>query len=312
MAVRTDFAAGEVLAAQDLDDTFASKPRKTTASTAPSSPATGDLWFDTTTSPAIAKFWDGSAWQTFSAGAANFSNTATGTYSSGGVDYKYISFTSSGTLTVTKAGFADILVVGGGGGGGKHHGGGGGGGGMFFATGFYLPVGSLAVTVGAGGAGGTTTLQAYGGRAGGASNIGNLFAIGGGGGGSRDVGGAGPDGNGGGSGGGAGGANTASSAIGGAAMIASQGFNGSTNGDQVGGQGGSSAGVGAVSTAVRAGASNSITNTAVVYANGGGGGTGATQGATGTTPGSGGGGNNGTAPTGSAGLDGIVIVRVKV
>ena len=62
MAVRTDFAAGEVLAAQDLDDTFASKPRKTTASTAPSSPATGDLWFDTTTSPAIAKFWDGSAW----------------------------------------------------------------------------------------------------------------------------------------------------------------------------------------------------------------------------------------------------------
>ena len=61
-------------------------------------------------------------------GKADFSNAATGTYSSGGVNYKYLTYTASGTLTVTKAGFADVLVVGGGGGGGKYGGGGGAGG----------------------------------------------------------------------------------------------------------------------------------------------------------------------------------------
>jgi hypothetical protein len=53
----------------------------------------------------------------FSGGASNadFSNTATGTYTDGGVNYKYVQFTSSSTLTITKAGVADILVVGAGG-----------------------------------------------------------------------------------------------------------------------------------------------------------------------------------------------------
>lgn len=46
---------------------------------------------------------------------ADFSNTATGTYTDTGVNYKYIRFTSSGTLTITQAGVADILVVGAGG-----------------------------------------------------------------------------------------------------------------------------------------------------------------------------------------------------
>jgi len=45
---------------------------------------------------------------------ANFSNTATGTYTNNGINYKYVSFTSNGTLTITQTGFADILLVGGG------------------------------------------------------------------------------------------------------------------------------------------------------------------------------------------------------
>ncbi len=47
--------------------------------------------------------YDGSAWVLFSgAGDANFTNVATGTYTSGGIDYKYITFTGSGSLVVDR------------------------------------------------------------------------------------------------------------------------------------------------------------------------------------------------------------------
>jgi hypothetical protein len=84
-------------------------------------------------------------------GAADFSDAATGSYSG----FKYITFSSgSSTLTVTTAGFADIVLAGGGGGGGNSTlGGGGGAGGVLIATSVYLPVGTLTVVVGAGGAG---------------------------------------------------------------------------------------------------------------------------------------------------------------
>jgi len=68
MAVRTDFAVGEVLEAGDLNDTFASKPTKTTGTSAPGTPATGDIWFDTNSSPAAAKFYDGASWQSLGSG----------------------------------------------------------------------------------------------------------------------------------------------------------------------------------------------------------------------------------------------------
>jgi hypothetical protein len=87
-------------------------------------------------------------------GAANFSDAATGTYSG----FKYLTFSASGTITVTTAGFADIVVQAGGGGaasGNSNYGGGGGGaGGALIITNAYLPVGTLTVTVGAGGVGG--------------------------------------------------------------------------------------------------------------------------------------------------------------
>lgn len=83
-------------------------------------------------------------------GAAVYSDASTGTYTG----YAYKTFTASGTLTVTTAGFADIVVVAGGAGGGgtsANQGGGGGAGGVLQVTNAYLPVGTLTVTVGAGG-----------------------------------------------------------------------------------------------------------------------------------------------------------------
>jgi len=88
-------------------------------------------------------------------GAAVFSDTPTGTYTG----YAYKTFTGSGTLTVTTAGFADVLILAGGGAGGfiadpnNSRGGGGAGGlyGLAVQT-VYLPAGTLTCTVGAGGA----------------------------------------------------------------------------------------------------------------------------------------------------------------
>lgn len=110
-----------------------------------------------------------SAWvQQPAAGIADFSNTATGTYSSGGIDYKYVSFTSSGTLTISEAGYADILLVGGGVSGGDSNRGGYGG--AVIEGSVFLEAGSYSVVIGAGGSG----LQG----GGGASHIGTKFAAG--------------------------------------------------------------------------------------------------------------------------------------
>ena len=86
---------------------------------------------------------------------ADFSNTATGTLSDSGINYKYITFTGSGTLTVTKAGLADVLVVAGGGGGANFlsRATGGGCGEVHYVEKMFLEVAEHTVTVGAGGAG---------------------------------------------------------------------------------------------------------------------------------------------------------------
>jgi len=64
--------------------------------------------------------------------------------------YTLLTFTDTGTLTVTKAGLFDVYIVGGGGGGGSYSGGAGGG--WFFEGTVYLS-GNATVTVGDGGAG---------------------------------------------------------------------------------------------------------------------------------------------------------------
>ena len=100
-------------------------------------------------------------------GAAVYSDANTGSYTG----YAYKTFTASGTLNVTTAGFADLCIVAGGGG-GRGAGGGGGAGGVLEITNAYLPVGTLTCTVGAGGSSAGGTGQP--------SRVNSYYAVGGG------------------------------------------------------------------------------------------------------------------------------------
>jgi hypothetical protein len=93
----------------------------------------------------------------FPYGGVSYGTATGGTSSSisdGGLNYTLLSFTTDGTLTVSRAGLFDCLVIGGGGsGGGGGFGCGGGGAGNYIRATVYLAAASYAVTVGAGGAG---------------------------------------------------------------------------------------------------------------------------------------------------------------
>jgi hypothetical protein len=67
MAIRTDFTAGEVLAAADLNDTFASKPPFAYGTATPTTTVEGFIWYDENSTPPEPKFWDGAAFQAVSA-----------------------------------------------------------------------------------------------------------------------------------------------------------------------------------------------------------------------------------------------------
>jgi hypothetical protein len=263
-------------------------------------------------------------------GAADFSNAATGSYSG----YKYLTFTASGTITITTAGFADVLVIGGGGGGGAV-GGGGGAGGYLELTDVYFASGSYTVTVGAGGAGSTgRSTRALSGNI---SQLRIIYAIGGGGGGSDNSGSFNasivPGGNGGSGGGGCYPSNSA-----GGSGASGQGNNGGDGlaASSTQGGGGGAGGVGSTGTAVGGnggiGLASSLTGTSVSRGGGGGGGTNGgtagtatsgggdgtnndTTGVAGTANTGGGGGGGGFSSTGGSGGNGgsgIVIVRVAV
>lgn len=264
------------------------------------------------------------------AGNADFSNAATGTYTDSGINYKYLTFTASGTLTVTREGMADVFIVGGGGSGGgvsPGNGGGGGGGGILNEQ-VRLPAGSLTVVVGGGGA--APPAQVVGAR--GFPSYLDLYSAPGGGGG-----GYGAAGLVGGSGGG--GSSINNSAGGGKVSARFIGFNGGAGndaGDRIGGGGGGANETGNTDGQGYGGdgLSTSITNTPTVYAGGGGGGknnpfvanggdggggaggnsdSGATAGTANRGGGGGGGGNIQftTTQAGAAGGSGIVIVRVR-
>lgn len=266
-------------------------------------------------------------------GAANFSDAATGSYTG----YKYKTFTASGTLTVTTAGFADIVVIGGGGQGGNGTtlvgaGGGGGAGGSIALTNAYLPVGTWTVKVGAAGAPSlVATYASPSGGLGGSSRAGWPAAT------------TGFD-------GGSGGGGTGGMAAAGGTGLGPYGFDGGTTSGGNGGAsgGGGAGGVGANSassgnggnggagtTTTIAGTTPSGAYVAGSYAYGGGGGGGsyaaftggtassgggaggsAANGTAGTanTGGGGGGGaaSNSTQNTGALGGSGLVIVRVAV
>jgi len=320
MAVRNDFAPGEVLAAADLNDTFASRVPFAFGTATPTTTTTGFLWYDSNFTPPVGKVWNGSAFVNFSQGPADFSDAATGTYTDSGIDYKYITYTASGTLTVTRAGFADVLVVGGGGGGGTDDAGGGGAGGHLYVTNAYLSATTHTITVGAGGAASTARPGAVGTT----SRCGDFYGIAGGGGGGFFL----DNGFRGGSGGGA--YSTGS----GSAGTPGQGNNGGNGATDGGGGGGGAGAAGTNATtnnggAGGAGLANSITGSSVTRAGGGGGGGLSTAGAGGSggggagatsgvptsgtaNTGGGGGATAATSGNGSSGGSGVVIIRVKV
>jgi len=66
MAIRSDFSAGEVLSAADLNDTFASKVPYAYGTATPSTTVDGFVWYDENETPPAPKFWDGAAFQAVS------------------------------------------------------------------------------------------------------------------------------------------------------------------------------------------------------------------------------------------------------
>ena len=264
-------------------------------------------------------------------GAAVYSDANTGTYTG----FAYKTFTASGTITVTTAGFADIVVLGGGGAGIGVAGGGGGAGGLLQVTNAYLPVGTLTVTVGAGGAKVTGKTQFA--PSGSPSRLGDYYGVGGGGCFDRQnlathYGGSG------------GGGSYGASLFNGGSGTPGQGNNGGTGTTSSAGGGGGSGGVGAAGTGgTTGGAGGTGTNITIAgttptgayvagnyEVGGGGGGSGSAAGGAATfgggagaaaadatngvaNKGGGGGGCTTTvAQIGGSGGSGIVIVRVAV
>ena len=285
-----------------------------------------------------------SSWNTVLAGS-EYGIATGGTPSSitvGGEAYTLLTFTASGTLTVTKAGLFDVMVVGGGGSGGRRSttnvGSGGGGGGAIIQQTIYLDA-NATVTVGAKGIAVTAANQT--GNQGTFTRV-NQLCAGGGGGGMGDAGAGLFDRSvdNAGSGGGSFGA-VANGAIytPGQAFIAIGANNGGTGGfttNAAGGGGGGSTQVGQNNSGNTAGdggtgtdVSTFIGGSALFHGAGGGGlsqtATGGTAGnstggnggssagqgsdATATNYGCGGGGGNATSS--GAGADGVVYVRFK-
>jgi hypothetical protein len=241
------------------------------------------------------------------------------TLTQNGINYRVHTFNSSGTLSVTKGGDVEVLMVAGGGGGGSaadsfwEAGGGGGAGGLIHNTGFPVTDGTnYTVTIGAGGAGGLNqTNTAPSNRSGNGNNttFSTLTAVGGGGGGGAYY------------------ASTTGGSGGGAeawiygpgsAGTQFQGYNGgagngmaSTNG--AGGGGGGAGGPGQNGQAVSplkggdGGIGQSFTfvgNTPTYYAGGGGAKTAASGSGPGGVGGLGGGGNGGVAGGSAVGTSG--------
>ena len=386
MAIRDDFAPGEILVAADLNDTFLAKAdynlpvdvqsgttytftlanaRQLVTATSASAktftipPQSSVTWAAnsiirvvnygagaltinggvgvtvTNTATTVAQFQSAAAIRTaenawtlvpFSGGAGNaadFSNTATGTYTDGsGLSWKYLTFSASGTLNISKTGLIEVLVAGGGGAGGTDHGGGGGAGG-FFQGWINIAAGSYTCTIGAGGSPGPAR-GTYG-TNGVQTSLGSLIIVPGGG-----VGGQWDNGSGGVGASGGGGASFGTGGLGAGALwnsafTGSSGRNGA-NGNTSGAGGGGGYVGNASNPTGGAGVSSSITGSSIGYVGGGGGadsalGSGASRGgngnaAGGTTAGaansgSGGGGNTSLA-VGGAGGSGVVIVRVRI
>jgi hypothetical protein len=115
-------------------------------------PSAGMVAYSTATSLQV---YNGSAWVDLSTGYGVATGGSATSITVGGTAYTLLTFTSDSTLTVTKSGLFDVLLVGGGAGGAAAADsapGGGGGAGQYYISTAYFEAGSLTVDVGAGGA----------------------------------------------------------------------------------------------------------------------------------------------------------------
>lgn len=258
----------------DINDTgFLQLPVGTTAER-PSSPSDGYIRYNTTLG--FVEYYKNGNWyeinDTVDASASG--STYTSTIVENGITYRVHTFYGTGSLTVSRPGEVEYLLVGGGGGGGAWVGGGGGAGGFLQGRTVLTP-GNYPITVGSGGnaeynPGGYDGMPR-------ATNGGNtsafgLTAIGGGRGGSWST----YDATAGGSGGGEGHSPAGAAGTPGQGYPGGQGRGQSTNGYPTGG-GGGAAGPGGSWTTTKSGdggpgRSSRITGDVVWYAGGGGGG----------------------------------------
>ena len=270
-------------------------PSGTTAQR-PASP-TGNMIRKNTTTGYV-EYYDASSSSWIGLGAFQATGGTETTYSSGGVDYKVHTFTTSGTLSVSGAKSVDYLVIAGGGGGGPLGGGGGGGG--YLSGSQTLTSGTYSFAIGAGANGGAPGIR---GSNGGNTTALGLTAIGGGGGGCHQTSSVSVAGSSGGSGGGG---SDNSNSYGPGAGTAGQGFAGGSgsgvytdtpNRGGGGGGGASAVGSGRNNPTGGAGTLNAINGTSLYWAGGGGGG-----GYSGTPAGAGGiGGGGGGGTDGASG-----------
>jgi hypothetical protein len=100
--------------------------------------------------------------------------------SGGKTYYRFVATGKTMTITLASSKVVDLCLIGGGGGGAAQAGGGGGAGGLQQSTGITLAAGTYSITIGLGGAGGSTSPMTYG-RRGGNSTFSNMTANGGGG-----------------------------------------------------------------------------------------------------------------------------------
>jgi hypothetical protein len=112
MAIRNDFAPGEVLAAADLNDTFGSKLPFSFGTATPTTTTSGFLWYDSNSTPAAPKFWTGSAFQALTSGKILQVVRDTDTTQRTTTSTSYVDVTGmSVTITPQKSDSAILLIA---------------------------------------------------------------------------------------------------------------------------------------------------------------------------------------------------------
>ena len=154
---RKTWSPGDTLNAADVNGYLMDQSVMVFAGTAARSsaipsPSAGMVAYSTATSLQV---YNGTAWVDLSTGYGTFTGGDVSTpITVGGISYTMLTFNNTGTLTCTKPGLIDVLMVAGGGGGGSWSStanqGGGGGGGVITST-LYLTA-NQTITIGAGGA----------------------------------------------------------------------------------------------------------------------------------------------------------------